>query len=104
MSILEKAAGNKEIWSLIRLMFNSMDKSTYYSLLSNDEQYQNALKQMENIENAMNTLDISPGIQNYLDDYFVCNDEMHDESMCTAYLAGIIDGYRILQKFNLLLE
>ena len=104
ISILKNGASNEEIWKLLKLMFNSMKDCTYYSLLKNDTEYQNILTQMENAEITLNTLGTTPETQNFIDRFFACNDEMYEQSVCNAYLAGIIDGFRILRGFNLILE
>lgn len=98
---IKSGATNEEIYELIRLIYGSAMKKTYYSLLQKDKYYQFLLNQTDESEKKLNQQNVSPEIKASINHFIELSDELEDESHSVLYLAAFIDSYHFFKSLGL---
>lgn len=94
----------KEVKELLKLAADSMKNETLYQLLENDMEYQKRIKEEKKALEAVNGLKLSEEQRDIVETLIARKDETQYEFNINAYMAGLLDGYKILKMFNLTKE
>lgn len=89
---------------MAKLLMDKMMDSTYHFLLRNDADYIRAMESLKNAEDALREVEISKEGKVAFEAVIAGIDMANAENISMAYLAGIIDAYRILDNFGLIAE
>lgn len=98
---IKNGATNEEIYELVRLIWGSAMRKTYYSLLENDKHYQSLLTETDAAEKELNQQDMAPEVRNSVNHFIELSDELEDESHSVLYLSAFIDSYHFFKTLGL---
>ena len=81
-----------EVLERLKLQADEHREHTIERMLGADEEYQKALKEMRELENAFEHLPLSPSQRQVIEAYLQAWDDIQFEYSTYAYLAGIHDA------------
>lgn len=82
----------KETLDMIKLKADKTKEETLYHMLAADEDYQNALKQLNLLEQLYDNLNLTESERCAIESYMNQWDIIHSEYSTYAYLAGLKDA------------
>lgn len=101
LSVLKEESTMEGIKETLKLSMDSMKAQTLQNLLLADKVYQTCHQEyLQAYENFRNT-DYTESQQDVVDALLARMDERDFEYTANAYMAGLLDGYRILKNFGL---
>lgn len=98
------AITKEELADMVKLLSDKMMDATYHFLLRNDTAYKKYMEAVVAAEHALQETEISKEAKKVVDTLMGCMDSVNAESISMAYLAGMIDAYRILNNLGLIAE
>lgn len=93
-----------DIRELLKLAVDSMKRKTLNTLLEKDSVYQEIYKEQEDAYQDYVDLEMSEEQREVVDALLTKKYELTFELQENVYMAGLLDGYRVLKSFNLVLE
>ena len=81
-----------------------MKIQTLNEILKNDDEYQIQLKKVNVAMERYDQTEFSEGQREIVDTIVAKIDELYLDNAADIYLAGLLDGYRILKNFSLTKE
>lgn len=103
-SVITESTTIQGIKETMKLCMDSLKDNTLNTLLAQDIDYQTShLKYRQAYERYQNT-GFSKAQRDIIDTLLTRKDESEFERTTNAYMAGLLDGYRILKNFGLTLE
>ena len=88
----------------IKLCMDSLKSTTLHNLLASDQGYQEAWHAYQEAYEHYQSTDFTPSQRDIVDTLLARNEESNFEHITNAYIAGLLDSYRILRNFGLTLE
>ena len=89
---------------IFKLMADRMKERTLSELLENDVEYQKKLEEERKALKEYQKLELNEEQRVVVETLIARKDETDFEHTINAYIAGILDGYEILQEFDLTKE
>ena len=104
LSIITKDSTMEDIKDTLKLSMDSMKSKTLQSLLAADSEYQTCQQEyLQAYKEFLNTY-FTESQRDVVDALLARMDERGFEYTTNAYMAGLLDGYRILKYFGLTQE
>lgn len=103
-SIIAEASTIQGIKETIKLCMDSLKNNTLNALLTQDTDYQTALLECRQAHQLYQNTDFTESQRETIDTLLARKDECEFEHIANAYIAGLLDSYRILKNFGLTLE
>lgn len=103
-SVITESSTIQEIKETLKLCMDSLKNNTLNTLLSQDAGYQAALLEYRQACQHYQGSDFTKSQRDIIDTLLARKDESEFEHVANAYMAGLLDGYRILRNFGLTLE
>lgn len=94
----------REVKEILKLVVDSMKNETLYQLLKNDTEFQEKSEKKEQALKAVEELELTENQRQTVNTLMAAKDEIEYDFRVNSYMAGILDGYEILKKFNLTRE
>lgn len=104
LSILKNGSSRVEIMELLKLGADSIKNSTYRTLLDGDLEYAQIKAQEGNARSILDSMELSPKQRDAVEQLTDSMLEAEYHVITNAYLAGMLDGYKILKLFDLTYE
>lgn len=93
-----------EIRELVKLVMDSMKNQTLEKLLKDDIEYQERVKEMKQLYQLFEKLELTEEQRNIINTLIARENEQEYDCNVNAYMAGMLDAYEILKMFNLTKE
>ncbi len=103
-SIITEASTIQGIKETLKLCMDSLKNNTLNTLLTQDTDYQTALLEYRQAHQYYQETDFTESQRDTIDTLLARKDESEFEHVANAYMAGLLDSYRILKSFGLTLE
>lgn len=100
-SIITEASTVQGIKETLKLCMDSLKNNTLAALLSQDHDYQTALTEYRQALRLYQNTDFTDSQRDIIDTLLARKDESEFEHIANAYMAGLLDSYRILKNFGL---
>lgn len=104
LSIITEDTTMESIKDTLKLSMDSMKAKTLQSLLTADKDYQSCQQEYLQAYEEFRNTDFTESQRNAAEALLARMDERNFEHTANAYMAGLLDGYRILKNFGLTLE
>ncbi|MGI6007890.1 MAG: hypothetical protein ACOX8E_10420 [Ruminococcus sp.] len=104
LSVLKDGSCRVEIIELLKLSADSMKNSTYRTLLDSDMEYNQMMAEEKSLLESLRQMDLKPEQQEAVEKLADKLLESEYHVITNAYMAGILDGYKILRSFDLTYE
>ena len=103
-SIITEPSTIQGIKETLKLCMDSLKENTLNTLLTQDADYQTALLEYRQAHQRYQDTDFTESQREVIDTLLARKDESEFEHTANAYMAGLLDSYRILRNFGLTLE
>ncbi|MCI8749425.1 hypothetical protein EBB54_10050 [Schaedlerella arabinosiphila] len=103
-SIITESDTIQGIKETLKLCMDSLKNNTLQSLLSKDTEYQALRLEYLQAYGLYQGADFTEAQRDIIDTVLARKDESDFEYIANAYMAGLLDSYRILRNFGLTLE
>ncbi len=100
-SIITETITVQDIKETLKLCMDSLKNGTLDSLLAQDTDYQTALLEYQRTYELYQSTNFTEPQRDITDTLLARKDESEFEHITNAYIAGLLDSYRILRKFGL---
>lgn len=100
-SIITEASTVQGIKETLKLCMDSLKNNTLATLLSQDHDYQTALIEYRQTLQLYQNTAFTDSQRDIIDTLLARKDESEFEHIANAYMAGLLDSYRILKNFGL---
>ena len=104
ISIITEDNTIEEIKETLKLCMDSLKSTTLHSLLSEDREYQLCQLNYLQAYRRYHKTDFTESQRDLVDTVLARKDERDLEHTTLAYMAGLLDSYRILKNFGLTAE
>lgn len=102
--IITKTSTIQGIKETLKLCMDSLKNNTLNTLLTQDTDYQAALLECRQAYQHYQDTAFTKSQREIIDTLLARKDESEFEHIANAYMAGLLDSYRILKNFGLTLE
>ena len=103
-SIITEVSTIQGIKETLKLCMDSLKSNTLNTLLTQDTDYQAAMLEYRQAHQLYQDTDFTESQREIIDTLLARKDESEFEHIANAYMAGLLDSYRILKNFDLTLE
>lgn len=103
-SIITETSTIQEIKDILKLCMDSLKNNTLNLLLTQDNDYQISLVEYRQAHKLYQNTDFTEPQRDIIERLLARKDENEFEHIANAYIAGLLDSYRILKDFGLTLE
>lgn len=103
-SIITEPSTTQGIKETLKLCMDSLKDNTLNTLLTQDADYQTVLLEYRQAHQRYQDTDFTESQREVIDTLLARKDESEFEHTANAYMAGLLDSYRILRNFGLTLE
>lgn len=103
-STIAKTSTIQGIKETLKLCMDSLKNNTLNTLLAKDINYQTSLLEYRQAYALYQDTDLTEAQLDIIDSLLTRKDELEFEHVANAYIAGLLDSYRILKSFGLTLE
>ncbi len=103
-SVLQEDSTLQGIKDTLKLCMDSLKSTTLQNLLAQDQDYQDARLAYQEAVSHYQSADFAPSQREIVDTILARDEERCFEHVTNAYIAGLLDSYRILRDFGLTLE
>lgn len=103
-SVITEPSTIQGIKETLKLCMDSLKNNTLNTLLTQDADYQTALLEYRQAHQHYQDTDFTESQRDTIDALLARKDESEFEHVANAYMAGLLDSYRILKNFGLTLE
>ena len=103
-SIITEVSTIQGIKETQKLCMDSLKSNTLNTLLTQDTDYQAAMLEYRQAHQLYQDTDFTESQREIIDTLLARKDESEFEHIANAYMAGLLDSYRILKNFDLTLE
>ncbi len=103
-SILTEDNTLQGIRETLKLYMDNLKTNTLHHLLAADQDYQTALLAYQEAFAHYQGTEFTPAQRDIADTVLARSEECSFEHVTNAYIAGLLDSYRILRDFGLTLE
>lgn len=104
ISIITEDSTIEEIKETLKLYMDSLKSTTLHNLLSEDREYQLCQLNYLQAYRRYQKTDFTESQRDLVDTVLARKDERDLEHTTLAYMAGLLDSYRILKNFGLTAE
>lgn len=104
ISVVQEPVSYQDVKVLVRLGADSMCSQTFRRIARNDDVLEQERVQFAWAEKQYQDMELEDWQREIIDTYFARKDELMYEHSTDSYIAGILDGYRILREFGLTRE
>lgn len=105
ISVVRDPVSYQDIKVLVRLGADSMlNSQTFRQIADEDSVFQQERVQFQRAEKQYEEMCLEKWQRDIIDVYMAKKDEMMYSHSTNSYIAGILDGYRILREFGLTRE
>ncbi|MGI6011289.1 MAG: hypothetical protein ACOX8H_07290 [Ruminococcus sp.] len=104
ISMLKNGSCRMEIVELLKLGADSIKNSTYRTLLDSDMEYKQIQSEAEAVKNVLQQMNLQEDQREAIEQFADKVLEAEYHVVTNAYMAGILDGYKILKSFDLTYE
>lgn len=101
VSIIAEADTFQEIKETLKLCMDSSKNNTLNILLTKDIDYQTSLRAYQQAHKRYRNTDFTESQRDIVEIVLARKDENEFEYIANAYMAGLLDSYRILRNFGL---
>nr|WP_300662590.1 hypothetical protein [uncultured Acetatifactor sp.] len=103
-TVITEASTVQGIKEIMKLCMDSMKTNTLNTLLAQDADYQASHLECQQAYERYRAADFTEAQRDITDTLLARIDESEFERTANAYMAGLLDSYRILKNFGLTLE
>ena len=103
-SIITEDNSIEEIKDILKLYMDSLKNTTLHSLLLEDKDYQVCRVEYLHAYRRYQSTDFTKPQRDLIDTILARKEESDFEHSILAYMAGLLDSYRILKNFGLTVE
>lgn len=103
-SVLMEPDTKRGIKEILKLEADSLKCRTFEAIMSDDEEYDDRRQELVKARKEYNALQLTEEQKDVIDTMLAREDECNYDQISNAYLAGFLDGYRILKEFGLTRE
>ena len=100
-SVITETSTTQDIKETLKLCIDSLKNGTLNTLLAQDADYQAALLEYQQACQHYQNTDFTESQRDIIDTLLARKDESEFEHTASAYMAGLLDSYRILRNFGL---
>lgn len=100
-SVITEPSTIQGIKETLKLCMDSLKDNTLNTLLKQDADYQTALLEYRQAHQRYQNTDFTESQREVIDTLLARKDESEFEHTANAYMAGLLDSYRILRNFGL---
>lgn len=100
-SVITETSTTQDIKETLKLCIDSLKNGTLNTLLAQDADYQAALLEYQQACQHYQNTDFTESQRDIIDTLLARKDESEFEHTTNAYMAGLLDSYRILRNFGL---
>lgn len=100
-SIIRESNTIQEIKETLKLCMDSLKSNTLNTLLTQDADYQTALYEYRKAYTLYESSSFTQTQRDIADTLLARKEESEFEHIANAYMAGLLDGYRILRNLGL---
>ena len=100
-SVITEPSTIQGIKETLKLCMDSLKDNTLNTLLTQDADYQTALLEYRQAHQHYQDTDFTESQRDIIDTLLARKDESEFEHTANAYMAGLLDSYRILRNFGL---
>lgn len=100
-SIITETNAVQDIKETLKLSMDTLKNNTLNTLLTQDDDYQSALHEYQQAYELYQNTAFTESKRSLIDTLLTRMDECELEHTVNAYMAGLLDSYRILRNFGL---
>lgn len=105
ISVVQEPISYQDVKVLVRLGADSMlNSQTFHQIAKNDVVFEQERVQFKWAEKRYKEMNLEDWQRDIIEECFAKKDEMMYSHSTDSYIAGILDGYRILKEFGLTRE
>lgn len=101
ISLITEQNTRRDLKETLKLCMDSMKDTTLYHLLSTDEEYQERQEEYLKAFHLLQETAFTEEQLKVVNTVIARKDEVTYDCTANSYMAGLLDGYRILKNFDL---